>query len=105
MQSADSSSDRRERRRFPVRLELDVDCNLGRTAAVSRDASEIGISFFCDSAIPDGSPIEFTVRVPPEVADIERVFVKGKGHVVRCEPQSSGRMLVAVVTDGYRFQD
>jgi len=98
--------ERRERRRFPVRLKLDVDCgSSGLREAVSRDASEIGISFFCDTEIPDGSPIEFSVHVPPDVADMERVFVRGKGRVIRNEPQTSGRVLVAAVTDGYQFQE
>jgi hypothetical protein len=105
MPSASAPSERRERRRFPVRLKLDVDSGLGPTEAVSRDASEAGISFFCDSAIPAGSPVEFSVHVPPEVAAMEKIFVRGKGRVIRNEPQTSGRVLVAVVTDGYRFQD
>jgi hypothetical protein len=105
MVAASSPLERRERRRFPVRLKLDVDCGVGPTAAISRDASEVGISFFCDSSIPDGSPIEFSVHVPPDIAAMEKIFVRGKGRVVRNEPQTSGRVLVAVVTDGYRFQD
>lgn len=105
MPPASAPLERRERRRFPVRLKLDVDCGLGATEAVSRDASENGISFFCDSAIPDGSPVEFSVHVPPDVAAMEKIFVRGKGRVIRNEPQSSGRVLIAVVTDGYRFQD
>ena len=106
MPGANAPLDRRERRRFPVRLRLDVNCGHNDLReAVSRDASEIGISFFCDSAIPAGAPIEFSVHVPPDVADMEKVFVRGKGRVVRIEPQTSGRVLIAAVTDGYRFQE
>lgn len=72
-------------------------------SAVSRDASEIGISFFCDKPIPDGQPIEFSVHVPADVAEIEKIFVRGKGRVVRNEPQPSGRVLVAVATDRYEL--
>lgn len=99
-------NERRERRRFPVRLLLDVHCGKGDLRqAVSRDASEIGISFFCDNAIPAGSPIEFSVHVPDSIAEQERVFVRGQGKVVRSERQSVGRFLVAAVTDGYRFNE
>ena len=89
-----------------MRLKLDVNCGqAGLKEAVSRDASEIGISFFCDSEIPAGSPIEFSVHVPPDVADMEKISVRGKGKVVRNEMQTSGRFLVAAVTDGYQFQE
>ena len=98
--------ERRERRRFPVRLMLDVHCGKGESRkAVSRDASEAGISFFCDTGIPAGSPIEFNVHVPESVAEQERVFVRGSGKVVRSERQSLGRFLIAAVTDGYRFNE
>ncbi len=73
--------------------------------AISRDASEMGISFFCDEAMAPGSPIRFTVNVPPDVAEFERVFVRGKGTVIRTEPQASGRVLVAAITEKYEFQE
>jgi hypothetical protein len=71
--------------------------------AVSRDASEVGISFFCDHSIPAGSQIEFDVHVPEDIAEHEKVFVRGSGKVVRSEKQSLGRYLVAAATDGYAF--
>lgn len=97
--------ERRARRRLPVRLMLSVECGeeLPRPA-ILRDASEKGISFFYDEAIPPGSPIQFTVQVPPEVAEFEHAPVRGKGKVVRNEPQGSGRVLIAAVTDKYEFQ-
>lgn len=85
---------------------LAVDCGQDQPKqAVSRDASEIGISFFCDSAIPTGSPIEFSVHVPPDVEEMEKIFVRGKGTVVRNEPQTSGRVLIAAVTERYEFNE
>ena len=85
---------------------LSVECDQERPQpAISRDASEMGISFYCDEAISPGSPIQFTVHVPPEVAEFERIFVRGKGKVVRSEPQPTGRVLIAAVTEKYEFQE
>jgi len=98
--------ERRERKRIPVRLLLAVSCGLeGARQAVLRDASETGISFFCDAAIPAGSPIEFSVQVPPDVAEIEKILVRGKGTVVRSEEQPSGRVLVAAITEKYELEE
>jgi len=100
-------ADRRQRQRFPVRLELRVDCDDGREPreAITRDASEIGISFYCDSQIPEGRRIAFTVQVPDEVASHERIFVRGQGTVVRNEELPLGRILVAATTEGYAFNE
>ena len=103
---SDSWVERRERRRFPVRLNLDVYCGTDTPhEALTRDASEIGISFLCDTDFPKGSAIEFNVHVPEEVAEQERIFVRGRGTVVRSEQQTLGRFLVAAVTEGYRFRE
>ena len=104
--SGSQTTERRARRRLPVRLMLSVDCGQEQPRhAISRDASEMGISFYCDEEIPSGSPIQFTVHVPPEVAEFERIFVRGKGKVIRNEPQPSGRVLIAAITEKYEFQD
>lgn len=100
-------AERRQRQRVPVRLYIAVDCHDGHgpREALTRDASEIGISFYCDSAIPDGSRIAFSVQVPDEVASYERIFVRGHGIVVRNEELPLGRILVAATTEGYAFNE
>ena len=102
-----SPTERRQRQRFPVRLQLCVDCQDGRDPhqAITRDASEIGISFYCDSEIPNGSRIAFTVDVPDDVAEHERIFVRGQGTVVRNEELPLGRILVAATTESYAFNE
>jgi len=99
-------NERRARQRFPVRLLLAVTSGPGNTSqGVSRDASEVGISFLCDREIPVGSLLEFDVHVPPEIREPERIFLRGRGRVVRSEPQSSGRVLIAVATDKYELRE
>jgi hypothetical protein len=104
--NSDFNLERRARQRFPVRLFLAVNCGPGDARnGVARDASEIGISFYCDTEIPIGSRIEFDVHVPPEGVESDRIFLRGKGRVIRNEPQASGRVLVAVVTDRYELRE
>ena len=98
--------ERRQRPRSPVRLQMTVDSHDGRAhEAIMRDASEVGISFFCDSAIPNGSHIAFAVKVPDEVASYERIYVRGHGTIVRNEELPLGRCLIAAVTEGYSFNE
>lgn len=100
-------TERRQRQRVPVRLQVRVDCDDGHgpREAITRDASEIGISFYCDSQIPEGRRIAFTVQVPDEVASYERIFVRGHGTVVRNEELPLGRILVAATTESYQFNE
>ncbi|HVZ16724.1 MAG TPA: PilZ domain-containing protein [Terriglobales bacterium] len=102
--SHDQPTERRERQRYPLRLMLDVHCvQQNALKAVSRDASEIGISFFCDQAIPPGAQIEFDVHVPEGLVEEVRVFVRGKGKVIRSEQRPQGHYLVAVKAFGFKF--
>jgi len=73
--------------------------------AISRDASEMGISFYCDEAISPGASIRFTVHVPPQVAEFEQILLRGKGKVVRNETGPSGEVLIAAATEKYEFQN
>jgi PilZ domain len=98
--------ERRQRPRSPIRLQLTVDCHDGHAReAVTRDASEVGISFYCDSPIPAGARIAFAVKVPREVASHERIHVRGEGTVVRSEELPLGRCLIAASTDAYSFNE
>ena len=52
-------------------------------SAETRDVSARGICFYLDSAIATGSPIEFTLTLPPEITLTESIRVRCKGKVVR----------------------
>jgi hypothetical protein len=73
-------------------------------SAQIRDVSARGICLYLDSPIEQGSPLSFTLTLPPEITLTESIRVQCKGHVVRVENnQTAGRMAVAAVIEEYEF--
>ncbi|HEV3512865.1 MAG TPA: PilZ domain-containing protein [Candidatus Sulfotelmatobacter sp.] len=105
---AEPQHEKRAARRFPLRVPVTV--NRNQTAQNSnepaqiRDVSARGICFYVDSAIAQGSPIGFTLTLPPEITLTESIRVHCKGRVVRVEDASTnGKVTVAAVIDEYEF--
>jgi hypothetical protein len=101
-----TAKDKRATRRFALRLPVSV--RYGETpeehAAQTRDVSARGICFYVDSAIQAGSPIDFTLTLPPEITLTESIRVRCKGRVVRIEGgDPAHKMSVAAVIDEYEF--
>jgi hypothetical protein len=102
----DKDKDKRTTRRFALRLPVSVRYgeNEDEHAAQTRDVSARGIYFYVDSAIQAGSPIDFTLTLPPEITLTESIRVHCKGHVVRVESGNpANKMAVAAVIDEYEF--
>src|SRR5271170_4373197 len=102
----DQDGNKRATRRFALRLPVSVRYgeNTEEHAAQTRDVSARGICFYVDSAIQAGSPIDFTLTLPPEITLTESIRVRCKGHVVRVEGGApSQKMAVAAVIDEYEF--
>jgi hypothetical protein len=97
--------DKRATRRFALRLPVTVRSgeNEQEQAAQTRDVSARGICFYVDSAITAGSPIDFTLTLPPEITLTESIRVRCKGRVVRVEGGTASKMAVAAVIDEYEF--
>jgi len=97
--------DKRATRRFALRLPVTVRYGENEEhSAQTRDVSARGICFFVDSAIQAGSPIEFTLTLPPEITLTESIRVRCKGRVVRVEGSNPvNKMAVAAVIDEYEF--
>ena len=69
-----------------------------------RDVSARGICFYVDSAVEQGSPIGFTLTLPPEITLTESIRVQCKGRVVRVENgRNDGKVGVAAVIEEYEF--
>jgi hypothetical protein len=101
---AEPQREQRTTRRFALRLPLTVKFPQGeQKEAQTRDVSARGISFFVDSTISEGSPIEFTLTLPPEITLTESIRVHCTGKVVRVEPQTPGRVGIAAVIERYEF--
>lgn len=101
----DHDKDKRATRRFALRLPVTVRYgeNEPEQAAQTRDVSARGICFYVDSAITAGSPIDFTLTLPPEITLTESIRVRCKGRVVRVEGGTASKMAVAAVIDEYEF--
>ena len=104
---AEAQEEKRAARRFALRLPVSVargeNTNFGESAEI-RDVSARGISLFLDSPIEQGSPIGFTLTLPPEITLTESIRVQCKGRVVRIEDNSvEGKMAVAAVIEEYEF--
>jgi hypothetical protein len=104
---AEAQHEKRAARRFALRIPVAVargeETNYGESAEI-RDVSARGISLFLDSPIEQGSPIGFTLTLPPEITLTESIRVQCKGRVVRIEDQSTeGKMAVAAVIEEYEF--
>ncbi len=89
--------------RVPVTLDHDQSTDQGETAQL-RDVSARGICFYLESAVTQGSPIGFTLTLPPEITLTESIRVQCKGHVVRVEDgRADGKLAVAAVIEEYEF--
>ncbi|HMC62046.1 MAG TPA: hypothetical protein VKJ01_22825, partial [Candidatus Solibacter sp.] len=59
---------------------------------------------YLDSAVSQGSPIGFTMTLPPEITLTESIRVQCKGRVVRVEAGGDdGKLAVAAVIEEYEF--
>src|ERR1700730_1869226 len=101
----DHDKDKRATRRFALRLPVTVRYgeNEQEQAAQTRDVSARGICFYVDSAITAGSPIDFTLTLPPEITLRESIRVRCKGRVVRFEGGTASKIAVAALIDEYEF--
>ncbi len=104
---AEAQQEKRAARRFALRIPVAVargeDTKYGESAEI-RDVSARGISLYLDSPIEQGSPIGFTLTLPPEITLTESIRVQCKGRVVRIEDKAAeGKMAVAAVIEEYEF--
>jgi hypothetical protein len=104
---AEAQEEKRAARRFALRIPVSVDrsgdANHSEPAQL-RDVSARGICLYLDSPIEQGSPLGFTLTLPPEITLTESIRVQCKGRVVRVEGYGTGeKMAVAAVIEEYEF--
>jgi len=103
----EAQQEKRAARRFALRIPVSVareeDSKFSESAQI-RDVSARGICFYLDAPIEQGSPIGFTLTLPPEITLTESIRVQCKGRVVRIEEgEANGKMAVAAVIEEYEF--
>jgi PilZ domain len=104
---AEAQQEKRAARRFALQIPVAVNRNgvapHGESAQL-RDVSARGICLYLDSPIEKGSPIGFTLTLPPEITLTESIRVQCKGRVVRTENgPTEGTIAVAAVIEEYEF--
>jgi hypothetical protein len=104
---AEAQQEKRAARRFALRIPVSVareaDTKVSESAQI-RDVSARGVCLYLDSPIAQGSPIGFTLTLPPEITLTESIRVQCKGRVVRIEDGAAdGKMAVAAVIEEYEF--
>src|SRR5579872_750924 len=103
----EAQQEKRAARRFALRIPVSVarDENLNPSeSAQLRDVSARGICLYLDSPMAQGSPIGFTLTLPPEITLTESIRVQCKGRVVRVENgRNDGKVGVAAVIEEYEF--
>jgi hypothetical protein len=104
---AEAQQEKRAARRFALRIPVDIargENSNHNEAAQIRDVSARGVSFYLDAPIEQGSPIGFTLTLPPEITLTESIRVQCKGRIVRVEDGAAdGKMAVAAVIEEYEF--
>jgi hypothetical protein len=107
MAGAGARQEKRAARRFPLQIPVSVSRNGGRNhveSAEVRDVSARGICLYLDTPIEEGSPIGFTLTLPPEITLTESIRVQCKGRVVRTENgPTEGKVAAAAVIEEYEF--
>ena len=103
----EAQQEKRAARRFALRIPVAVsraeDSKFSEPAQI-RDVSARGICVYLDAPIAQGSPIGFTLTLPPEITLTESIRVQCKGRVVRIENGAAdGKMAVAAVIEEYEF--
>jgi hypothetical protein len=101
------AQEKRAARRFALRIPVSVargESLEHNEPAQLRDVSARGISLYLDSVIENGSPLSFTLTLPPEITLTESIRVQCKGRIVRVENHTNtGKMAVAAVIEEYEF--
>jgi hypothetical protein len=104
---AEPQSEMRSTRRFSLRLPVSVkyqDTEVQELPAHTRDVSARGVYFYVDQDLEPGSPIEFTLTLPPEITLTDSIRVRCRGHIVRVHPsEEGGKLGVAAAIDHYDF--
>ena len=104
---AETQQEKRSARRFALRIPVSVargEKMEQSESAQLRDVSARGICLYLDSPIEQGSPIGFTLTLPPEITLTESIRVQCKGRVVRIDgAANNGKLTVAAVIEEYEF--
>lgn len=101
---ATPAAEQRNTRRFQLKLPVAVSSNHGELIdAETKDVSARGVFFYVDSAMEEGSQIEFTLTLPPDITLTEAIKVHCVGRVVRVDKKDGTEIGIAAAIEQYDF--
>jgi hypothetical protein len=90
--------------RFPLHLEANVKAAGSEQSVETSNISAAGCTFFVESELAEGTPLEFSIVLPPEMLGTPTaVHVHCIGRVARSFSEG-GRRAVAAIIDEYKFE-
>ena len=99
-----TDSDKRGTRRFSLNLPVAVKVKTekeGEVVSETRNVSARGVFFYLESAPAEGSEVEFTLTLPPEITLTEALRIHCTGHVVRVDKGAGSKVGIAAAIDRY----
>ena len=100
MASSATKSEQRTSRRFALKLPVSIRCEDGKLKEVpaeTRDLSAQGVFFYAGSVVSEGSKVEFTLTLPPEITLTESIRVRCRGRVVRIDHEHPKTGIAAII--------
>ena len=104
-----SRTDRRNARRFAMKLPLNVRLESGAGApgaeqsTHSEDVSSRGVYFYLPKEMKNGANIEIVMTLPHEVTLAGPVRVRCMGHVARTEHRGGSKVGIVAAIERYEF--
>jgi hypothetical protein len=98
-----SDSDKRATRRFPLNLPVAVKvktADLKEVVSQTRNVSARGVFFTMEAAPAEGTEVEFTLTLPPEITLTEALRIHCTGRVVRVDKDGT-KFGIAAAIDKY----
>lgn len=97
-----TGAEKRTMRRLPLALPVTVRVKAkNEMFSETRDVSARGVFFYLESAPDEGSEVEFTLTLPPEVTLTEALRIHCSGRVIRIDRAENDRFGIAAAIDKY----
>jgi hypothetical protein len=107
MATAATKTELRTSRRFALKLPISIRCENGYISEVpaeTRDVSAQGVFFYTNTKLAEGSRVEFTLTLPPEITLTESIRVRCRGRVVRVDDdRTDAQTGMAAIIEQYDF--
>ncbi|MBV9073199.1 MAG: PilZ domain-containing protein [Acidobacteria bacterium] len=105
MASSASKAEQRSSRRFALKVPVSIRCDEAtpkEIPAETRDLSAQGVFFYTGESLAEGSKLEFTLTLPPEITLTESIRVRCRGKVIRIH-QDRQQTGIAAIIEQYDF--